>query len=98
MVPDRQRQGIGRQLIEAGMQRLAASGIPLIFVVRHPSYYPRFGFAPAEPLGFAAPFPLAPEVADAWMVKALVPRVIGTVAGQVICADTLNRPEYWRES
>ena len=98
VVPDRQRQGIGSQLVEAGLQRLAALGTQLVFVVGYPSYYPRFGFEPAGPLGFSPPYPMPEAVADAWMVKALSPGIIGNVSGQVICADTLNRPEYWRES
>ncbi|MGB5424904.1 MAG: hypothetical protein WBN03_22245 [Desulfobacterales bacterium] len=33
----------------------------------------------------------------AWMVKALRPGAIGTFGGKLICADKLNKPEYWRE-
>lgn len=37
------------------------------------------------------------EHRDAWMVKALRSDMIGSVCGKVICADALNKPEYWRE-
>ncbi len=37
------------------------------------------------------------EHADAWMVQALFPGVIGTVSGKIRCADALHRPEHWRE-
>jgi putative acetyltransferase len=31
------------------------------------------------------------------MVQALRPNAIGSVFGKVICANALNKPEYWRE-
>jgi hypothetical protein len=31
------------------------------------------------------------------MVQALRPGAIGTFGGKIICADKLNKPEYWRE-
>ncbi|MEM9163741.1 MAG: N-acetyltransferase [Cyanobacteria bacterium P01_F01_bin.4] len=97
VVPDAQQQGIGGQLIERGLQLLSTSGIDLVFVLGHPDYYPRHGFQPAGQLGFEAPYPIPAEHADAWMVQALRPDVIGTISGKVVCADALNKPEYWRE-
>ncbi len=97
IVPDAQNQGIGGKLIEQGLKSLAESGVDLAFVLGHPEYYPRHGFEPAGRLGFEAPYPIPDEHADAWMVQALRPGVIGSVAGKVVCADALNRPEHWRE-
>ena len=97
VVPDFQGQGIGGQLIQSGLERLSTSGIDLVFVLGHPGYYPRYGFKPASPLGFETPYPIPAQDADAWMVQALRPNVIGTVSGKVVCADMLDRPEYWRE-
>ena len=97
IVPDAQKQGIGSQLIERGLQLLSESEIELVFVLGYPDYYSRHGFKPASYLGFEAPYPIPNKDADAWMVQALRPNVIGTVSGKVVCADTLNKPEYWRE-
>lgn len=97
IVPDAQKQGIGGMLIERGLQLLSKSGVDLVFVLGHPEYYPRYGFKPAGHLGFEAPYSILDEHADAWMVQALRPGVIGSVSGKVICADALNKPEYWRE-
>ena len=97
VVPDAQRQGIGGKLIERGLQLLSRSGVDLVFVLGHPEYYPRHGFKPAGCLGFEATYPIPHEHADAWMVQALRPEIIGTVRGKVVCADALNKPEYWRE-
>ncbi len=97
VVPDAQRQGVGGQLIERGIQLLEASGVELVFVLGHAEYYPRFGFEPAGRLQLAAPFLIPEDHADAWMVRALRPDVIGSVSGTVICADAMNKAEYWRE-
>lgn len=97
IVPEAQKQGIGGKLIEHGLKVLAESGVDLVFVLGHPEYYPRHGFEPAGHLGFEAPYPIPDEHADAWMVRALRTGVIGSVKGRVVCADALNKPEYWRE-
>jgi putative acetyltransferase len=97
VVPDLQRQGVGGKLIERGLRLLSDAGVDLVFVLGHPEYYPRHGFEPAGRLGYAAPFPIPDEHADAWMVQALRPGVVGSVRGTIICADALNKPEYWRE-
>ncbi len=95
--PDFQAQGIGRQLIAAGLAQLAQCQVDLVFVLGHPGYYAKHGFAPATRLGFAASYRILPEQEDAWMVQALRPGIIGQVHGKVLCADALNYPHYWVE-
>lgn len=97
ILPDAQNQGIGGKLIKEGIKLLSKSGTDLVFVLGHPDYYPRYGFKPAGALGFEAPYPIPEKNAGAWMVQELHPAVIGKVAGRVICADVMNKPEYWRE-
>ncbi len=97
VLPELQRKGIGSRLIAEGLSLLSEKGVDLTFVLGHPEYYPRHGFNPALPLGFEAPYPVAEEVSDAWMVRELKAGIIGEVKGKVLCADRLNRPEYWRE-
>jgi len=95
--PGHQNQGIGGRLVEEGLERLKAAGVELVFVLGHPGYYPRCGFSAAGIKGLNASYPIPPENSDAWMVKALRPGIIGHVGGQVICADALDDPKYWRE-
>ncbi len=97
VVPDAQKQGIGGKLIHRGLELLANAGIHFVFVLGHPDYYPRYGFKPAGKLGFKPPYPIADEHADAWMVQALGRGVMGPVGGKVLCAEALNKPEYWSE-
>ncbi len=95
--PAYHNQGIGGQLIKEGLKRLKAAGIELVFVLGHPSYYPKYGFSIAGIKGFAPSYPISPENSGAWMVQELHPGAIGHISGQVICADVLNDPKHWRE-
>ena len=96
VVPKFQRRGVGSALVKKGLELLSESGVELVFVVGHPGYYPRHGFTQAGELGFDTPYPFPEEHADAWMVCALRPGVLGFVSGRVVCCDTLNKPEIWR--
>ncbi len=57
VVPDRQRQGVGSALMHAAIAFATAAGQPLLVLLGHASYYPRFGFAPARAIGIEAPRP-----------------------------------------
>ena len=50
--PSHQRQGIGSNLVLAGLDACSRRGDELVFVVGHPDFYPRFGFVSAAPHGF----------------------------------------------
>ena len=95
--PQFQKQGIGGALIKKGLQMLSKSGVDIVFVLGHPTYYPRCGFIPAGKFGFVAPCPTPEKYADAWMVQALRPNVISLASGTVVCCDALNKLEHWRE-
>ena len=41
-----QKKGIGGALIQTGLRMLKQRGEPIVFVLGHKSYYPKFGFAP----------------------------------------------------
>ena len=92
VAPSAQGTGIGGRLVRAGLERLGAAGIGLVFVLGHPGYYPRFGFEPAGRLGLQAPYPIPEEHADAWMVLELGEGNLGRVHGTVHCCDALDRP------
>jgi putative acetyltransferase len=49
--PEFQKQGIGKQLIEEGLNRCLSLGYNIVLLIGHPSYYPQFGFKPARPFG-----------------------------------------------
>ncbi len=83
VAPAHQRQGIGGALLGAGMAALREAGHGLLFLVGHVSYYPRFGFRPALPLGFSTDY-FGPEDAhEPFMVAELAERLIGSARGHV---------------
>ena len=68
VVPTAQRRGVGSALVEAGLTRAARTDFPLVVVLGHPEYYPRFGFKPALEHGVMPPFDVPP---DSWMIHRL---------------------------
>ncbi len=95
VIPDFQRQGVGRALIEHGTECLAGVGVQLVFVLGDPGYYSRCGFQAAVPHGLLPPYPVVPEAA--WRVRALTSGMLGATRGKVACAAALDHAEYWRE-
>ncbi len=79
--PECQRQGVGGQLIRAGLERAAALGYAAIVLIGHPTYYPRFGFTPARAFGLDFPGPIRDEV---FMALPLRPGGLDGVRGTVI--------------
>lgn len=51
VLPEFQRQGIGTRLTKEALRILHERGHPVVFVLGHPEFYPRFGFRPAGPVG-----------------------------------------------
>lgn len=66
VVPQRQRQGIGGRLIEAGLAALADLEVRLVFVLGDPRYYRRFGFDAATAAAFASPY-AGPHLMARWL-------------------------------
>jgi putative acetyltransferase len=67
--PDRQRAGVGKQVVRAAIAAAETRGEPVVLVEGVPSYYPQFGFRSAGELGFAPPDPRIPE--PAWLALPL---------------------------
>ena len=79
VLPDRQRQGIGSQLVRRGLDILRGRGCPFVVVVGHPDYYPRFGFEPASMHGLACQWEGVPDAA--FMVLVLDEHAMAGVSG-----------------
>jgi putative acetyltransferase len=55
VAPEHQRAGIGSALVEEALRRAHEHHEPLVLVLGHPIYYPRFVFRPASELGIDPP-------------------------------------------
>jgi putative acetyltransferase len=62
VLPDYQKRGIGSRLIRESLEALRDEGHPAVFLVGHPTYYPRFGFVPAARFGIDCEFEVPEEV------------------------------------
>lgn len=80
---DWQKQGIGAKLIKSGLQAAKDAGYGLMFLVGHPTYYPRFGFQPAQPLGFTSDYVKESSRHEHFMVAALDSSLLGAVRGHL---------------
>lgn len=86
VLPTHQRQGIGSQLVESGLQACRDIGGGVVVVLGHPHYYPRFGFTPTKPYGIVWERD-APE--EAFMVQELRQGMLAQIRGVV-----KYRPEF----
>jgi putative acetyltransferase len=86
VLPEYQRQGAGSALISEALARAAETRFPVVVVVGHADYYPRFGFEPANALGIEAPFDVPPE---AWMAHRL-PAYTREARGTVVYPDAFE--------
>ena len=76
VLPERQRKGIGSQLVTGGLEECIKQGYEAVVVLGHPWLYPRFGFVPSVKFDINCEFEV-PE--DVFMVKELRP---GSLAGK----------------
>jgi len=80
VLPDRQRQGVGTALVEAGLEACCTRGCAAVFVLGHPTYYPRFGFVPSAHFDIDSEFGVPEEV---FMAQELVDGALEGVSGTV---------------
>jgi putative acetyltransferase len=78
VLPERQRQGVGSQLIRDGLTMCRQRGHQIVVVLGHAEYYPRFGFSAALAERLRSPFP-GPHL----MALELVPGALDGVEGEV---------------
>lgn len=67
VAPDQQRAGLGGMLINESLARATQAGWRFVVLLGHDTYYPRFGFRPAAPLGLTGDY----GDHDGWMVRSL---------------------------
>lgn len=83
VVPGFQRRGIGARLVEAGHRVARDLGFASSVLVGHPTYYPRFGYRPAESFGIVTHLELPPGV---FMACELRPGGLAGVSGKLVYA------------
>jgi putative acetyltransferase len=80
VLPALQGQGIGADLVRAGLEHCRALGEQVVFVLGHPAFYGRFGFAPATAYGITSRY----TAGDAFMVVELAEGALAGRSGAVL--------------
>lgn len=86
VLPEVQRRGIGSDLVRAALDAAEVREEPLVVVLGHPWFYPRFGFRPASRYGIV---PSRPWPQAAFMVKPLT-RFRSGLRGRVVYPPAFN--------
>lgn len=60
VLPDRQKDGVGKRLVAASIETAKDFGACAIIVLGHPEYYPKFGFTPDAAAKVKSPFSGSP--------------------------------------
>ena len=79
VMPNRQRMGIGSQLVKAGLNECRKLDFPFVVVLGHPDFYPRFGFSSALARHLESPF----GAGEAWMALEITSGSLSGVSGHV---------------
>ncbi len=79
VIPERQRQGVGSELMREGINRSRRGGVAAIILLGDPAWYRRFGFKPASMYGLRCRWTDGP----AFQVLVLDPDAISNVTGEV---------------
>lgn len=77
VLPERQRSGVGSALMHAVLGAADALGEPVVVLLGHRGYYPRFGFSPAARFGIEPPEPAWDDHFQARPLTAYTPGLRG---------------------
>ena len=80
VLPNHQKNGIGKKLVNEAIEKSKELGYKSIVVLGHEHYYLKFGFKKASNYGIKAPFDVPDE---AYMVLELIPNALNEVNGVV---------------
>ena len=73
VIPQHQGNGIGSRLVHHALAECSATGHALVFLLGHPTYYPRFGFKPAKPIGVRWSGDISDGLCEPFMVHESIP-------------------------
>ncbi len=89
VIPERQRQRIGKALISEGLERCRSTSVGAVVVLGDPEYYRRFGFQRAKDFGLGNEY----QVDDEFMVIELIQGALDEVNGTVRYAQEFGEVE-----
>lgn len=93
VMPELQKTGIGSQLVESGMERLAGQMANAVFVYGDPKYYGRFGFSAEAAARFVPPYEL--KYPFGWQARVLQEGLRPDEVVKLSCVPSLRDPALW---
>ena len=91
--PEHQKQGIGSNLINAGIDMLTKDDVGVLLVYGDPTYYGRFGFKEEIGHSFLPPYTL--QFPFGWIGMMLNNTPFPEQPIQFKCVSALSKPELW---
>ena len=91
--PAYQNRGVGTQLTQEALRQCRDLAESIVFVLGHPTYYPRFGFSAEIGERFQIPFKLTTP--GAFMALELKPGATTELGGKVKYARAFGLPAEW---
>ncbi|WP_415898153.1 GNAT family N-acetyltransferase [Neptuniibacter sp. QD57_21] len=88
-----QGQGIGKQLIAFGLERLKLNGVNLVITYGDPNFYSRVGFHQITTDLIRPPYPLTQPVG--WMAQRLDGCQLSLIAKETRCVKAFCEKRYW---
>ncbi|ADE38944.1 GNAT family N-acetyltransferase [Candidatus Puniceispirillum marinum] len=91
--PEHQKQGVGSNLINSGIDMLTKDGVSVLVVYGDPEYYGRFGLKEEVGRSFMPPYPL--EYPFGWLGMTLKDTAIPDTPIKFECVAALSKPDMW---
>lgn len=88
-----QGKGVGRALIEYGLNELKRRSVAVAVTYGDPSFYSKLGFQPLSENIIKAPLKLS--MPEGWLGQSLTEEPIPTVRERPACVKEFNDPVYW---
>ena len=91
--PEHQKQGVGSNLINAGIEMLTKDGVGVLLVYGDPAYYGRFGFK--EEIGYSFLPPYTLQYPFGWTGMMLNDTPVPENSIEFQCVAALSKPDLW---
>ena len=91
--PEHHKQGVGSNLINAGIDMLTKDGVDVLMVYGDPAYYGRFGFK--EEIGYSFLPPYTLQYPFGWTGMMLNDTPVPENSIEFQCVAALSKPDLW---
>jgi putative acetyltransferase len=90
---ERQGEGIGKALIEHGLNALKVQSVSVAVTYGDPAFYAKVGFRALSEDVLKAPLELS--MPFGWLGQSLKGGPVPSISGRPVCVEEFNDPAYW---